>query len=258
MSRHDLTDKKHHMLNRNSVLHSWHSQKGFFHMDPLLHITVWCTGLNSWELAEPTKRSITVGTRSPNVPHTVTGFIIFCQTGWHENERRPSTIVFSTPGFFFLIKLTNDQTGHFLKDNPISTERFYSNNRRCRLQEHWGSKQSCNLGSFQISCLSSIWLSLCWIISTESSNWCLSEEPPDSDKQLRLHECSRVLLFVLICSAWGRTPTGVFMWQVEKRRHLCCSSPLPQTIKHMAVWSRAHKQVLLVRTGPRWNSWGVH
>lgn len=158
----------------------------------------------------------------------------------------------------FLIKLTNDQTGHFLKDNPISTERFYSNNRRYRLQEHWGSKQSCNLGSFQISCLSSIWLSLCWIISTESSNWCLSEKPPDSDKQLRLHECSRVLLFVLICSAWGRTPTGVFMWQVEKRRHLCCSSPLPQTIKHMAVWSRAHKQVLLVRTGPRWNSWGVH
>lgn len=110
MFRHD---KEPHMPNRNSahtVLHSWHSQKGFFHMDPLLHITVWCAGLNCSELAETIKHSITVGTRSHDVPHTVTGFIIFCQTGraWQWKN---------CFGFFlpqvFVISLTNEQTGHF-------------------------------------------------------------------------------------------------------------------------------------------------
>lgn len=70
-------------------------------MDPLLHITVQCAGLNCSELAEAIKHRVTVVTPLPSVPHTMTGFIIFCQTGWHENERRPSAIMFffSTSGF---------------------------------------------------------------------------------------------------------------------------------------------------------------
>lgn len=75
----------------------------------------------------------------------------------------------------------------------------------------------------------------------------LSARPPYYGKQQQqLQEDRRVLLFVSI------------YWQVEtEAEDACALQALSHTIKHGAVWSWAHKQVLLVRTGLRWNSWGV-
>lgn len=74
-------------------------------MDPLLHMTVRCAGLNCSELAETVKRRVSVVTPLPRVPHTVTGFIIFCQTGWHGNKRRAFRSAIMFWFFFYLMFL---------------------------------------------------------------------------------------------------------------------------------------------------------
>lgn len=73
---------------------------------------------NFSKLPEIIRCRVTVVTQVPNMPHTMTGFLMVSQTGWHETQRKPNAIVFFWP-------CSPDQTGIFLKDNTITSETFY-------------------------------------------------------------------------------------------------------------------------------------
>lgn len=83
----------------NEVYIVYDNQDTIFHIDPLLHTTVRCAGLNFSELAETMKRRVTAVTLLPNVPHTMTGFIIFARQGGMRMKETERNYVFSPSCF---------------------------------------------------------------------------------------------------------------------------------------------------------------
>lgn len=194
-------------------------------MDSLLDITALCTDLKCSELAKTIKRRVTVVTLLPKVPHTVTGFIILCQTGWHENERRQGTDVSTS-----IFCNTPHQPGNFpAKSSQLSS--FISvTGGEIKWTILW-FKIVLQLGFFQnkrsfygLTFKNNISLSFCWIISTESSN-CLK-----SFHVLINNSSSCMNAAGCCCLSWFMQPREEHLLMCScdsrrKRRHFCLAGP---------------------------------
>lgn len=143
MSRRGLTDslQSQQMSNGNSVHFST-----LFYLTPTLGFIVIynCTVCDYSKLAEIIKCRVTVVTQLPNIPHTMTGFIIFSQTGWHENERKPNAIMFFDPAF--LIKQVI-----FLQDLQLFSKAALSHLRHFTYSRRTYRQQCCNFSNISLS-----------------------------------------------------------------------------------------------------------